>query len=110
MAGAAGAKGDQGERGPTGLGGAVGPEGSVGSQGATGTKGDQGDQGVAGVQGATGSVGATIRLYLEKYEPGNSGDKLFDTTQTAMQPLVKVALSMSKLTEYTGREEPTVIT
>ena len=58
----------------------------------------------------TGSVGATIRLYLEKYEPGNSGEKLFDTTQSAMQPLVKVALSMSKLTEYTGREEPTVIT
>ena len=57
----------------------------------------------------TGSVGATIRLYLEKYEPGDS-DNLFRTTQTAMKPLVEVALSISKLETFTGRTEPTVIT
>ena len=51
----------------------------------------------------TGSVGATIRLYLEKYEPGNSGEKLFDTTQ-CNATISESCLSMSKLTEYTGRE------
>ncbi|KAJ2514297.1 hypothetical protein H4217_005831 [Coemansia sp. RSA 1939] len=54
----------------------------------------------------TGSQGATVRIYIEKYD-----DKLFDQeTQLALKPLVDAALEISKLEEYTGRSEPTVIT
>lgn len=30
--------------------------------------------------------------------------------KVVLKPLVKIALELSKLTEFTGREEPTVIT
>merc|ERR1712014_109542 len=54
----------------------------------------------------TGVAGATVRLYLEKYEPkdGNLGMHAFDV----VKPLATVALELSKLAEYTGRNEPTV--
>merc|ERR1719213_854718 len=56
----------------------------------------------------TGVAGATVRLYLEKYEPpaGNLGQHQFEV----VKPLANIALSISKLQEYTGRETPTVIT
>merc|ERR1719499_2461825 len=56
----------------------------------------------------TGVAGATIRLYLEKYEAkdGNLGMHQFDV----VKPLAAVALEVSKLREFTGRDEPTVIT
>lgn len=56
----------------------------------------------------TGSAGATIRLYVEQYEPDVSKHDM--DAQTALKPLIDVALSISKLKEYTGREKPTVIT
>ncbi|KAG0331154.1 Phosphoglucomutase-2 [Podila horticola] len=56
----------------------------------------------------TGSHGATVRLYVEKYESNPA--KYEDKTQDALRPLIQVALKLSKLTEFTGREEPTVIT
>ncbi|KAG0298297.1 Phosphoglucomutase-2 [Dissophora globulifera] len=56
----------------------------------------------------TGSHGATVRLYVEKYEADPS--KFEDKTQEALRPLIDVALAISKLTEFTGRKEPTVIT
>ncbi|KAF9314426.1 Phosphoglucomutase-2 [Podila horticola] len=56
----------------------------------------------------TGSHGATVRLYVEKYESNPA--KYEDKTQDALRPLIQVALNLSKLTEFTGREEPTVIT
>eukprot|EP00898_Chlorokybus_atmophyticus_P007730 jgi/Chlat1/7959/Chrsp69S07393 len=56
----------------------------------------------------TGSAGATVRLYVEQYEPDSSKHD-FDA-QEALRPLIKVALETSKLQEYTGREKPTVIT
>merc|ERR1719192_1943620 len=56
----------------------------------------------------TGVAGATVRLYLEKYEPtsGNLGQHQFEV----VKPLVAIALEVSKLQEFTGRDEPSVIT
>lgn len=56
----------------------------------------------------TGSVGATIRLYLEKYESEPSRISL--TRDEALGTLVDLALNVSKIKEFTGREAPTVIT
>ncbi|KAJ2898221.1 hypothetical protein IWW38_001465 [Coemansia aciculifera] len=54
----------------------------------------------------TGSEGATVRIYIERYDP-----TLFDLdAQVALKPLVDAALQISELTKYTGRTEPTVIT
>ncbi|KAF9365562.1 Phosphoglucomutase-2 [Mortierella sp. NVP85] len=54
----------------------------------------------------TGSHGATVRLYVEKFD-----SKVFDKpTQEALKPLIDIALEITKLKEYTGRNEPTVIT
>jgi phosphoglucomutase len=56
----------------------------------------------------TGSVGATIRLYIEQYEADSS--KTGKASQDALAPLVAIALKLSKMEEFTGRSEPTVIT
>ncbi|CAM8951590.1 unnamed protein product [Rhodiola kirilowii] len=56
----------------------------------------------------TGSEGATIRLYIEQYEKDSS--KTGRDSQDALGPLVKVALGLSKMEEFTGRSAPTVIT
>lgn len=56
----------------------------------------------------TGVAGATVRLYLEKYEPPTG-----DLTQhqfEVVKPLAAIALELSKLSSYTGRDAPTVIT
>merc|ERR1719401_2405145 len=56
----------------------------------------------------TGVAGATVRMYLEKYEPpsGDLGQHQFDV----VKPLAEIALQLSDLKTYTGRENPTVIT
>jgi len=56
----------------------------------------------------TGVAGATIRLYLEKYEApsGNLAQHQFDV----VKPLASIALEVSKLETYTGRDAPSVIT
>lgn len=56
----------------------------------------------------TGSSGATIRLYVERYEPDPS--KQGENAQEALKPFIDMALRVSKLKEFTGREKPTVIT
>ncbi|KAL2527186.1 Phosphoglucomutase [Abeliophyllum distichum] len=56
----------------------------------------------------TGSAGATVRIYIEQFEPDVSKHNV--DAQTALKPLIDLALSISKLKEFTGREEPTVIT
>ncbi|KAJ2850926.1 hypothetical protein IWW36_001552 [Coemansia brasiliensis] len=54
----------------------------------------------------TGSQGATVRVYIERYD-----EKEFALdAQTALKPLVDIALDISQLEKYTGRKEPTVIT
>lgn len=56
----------------------------------------------------TGSSGATVRLYAECYESDPS--RLFISASEALQPLIQVALELSKLPQFTGRDAPTVIT
>lgn len=56
----------------------------------------------------TGSAGATVRIYIEQFEPDSSKHNV--DAQIALKPLIDLALSISKLTEFTGREQPTVIT
>ncbi|KAI3646125.1 hypothetical protein MP228_009053 [Amoeboaphelidium protococcarum] len=56
----------------------------------------------------TGSAGATVRLYAEMYTQDES---LYGAEcSEVIKSLVQVALKISKLPEYTGRTEPTVIT
>ncbi|XP_042057511.1 phosphoglucomutase, chloroplastic-like [Salvia splendens] len=56
----------------------------------------------------TGSAGATVRIYIEQFEPDASKHGV--DAQIALKPLIDLALSTSKLKEFTGREQPTVIT
>lgn len=56
----------------------------------------------------TGSSGATIRLYTEQYEPDVAKQGV--DAQAALKPLIDIALRISKLKEFTGRDTPTVIT
>lgn len=56
----------------------------------------------------TGSSGATVRLYVERYSKVESEYGL--DAQDGLKPLIEVALEVSKLKEFTGREKPTVIT
>ncbi|CAK9161017.1 unnamed protein product [Ilex paraguariensis] len=56
----------------------------------------------------TGSAGATVRMYIEQFEPDVSKHEM--DAQTALKPLIDLALSVSKLKDFTGREKPTVIT
>merc|ERR1719331_3059898 len=50
----------------------------------------------------TGVAGATVRLYLEKYEPpeGNLSQHQFDV----VKPLADIAFELSQLQTFTGRE------
>jgi len=56
----------------------------------------------------TGVAGATIRMYLEKYTDP-SGDLSLHAFDV-VKPIADIALEVSKLVEFTGRTEPTVIT
>jgi phosphoglucomutase len=56
----------------------------------------------------TGTVGATLRLYLERYEPSDGQHDL--ETQTALQPLIELAEKLAGIRQGTGRDEPSVIT
>ena len=59
----------------------------------------------------TGSQGATVRMYVERYVAPSAGvDELSRETSQGLQGLIEVALEISKLKEYLGREKPTVIT
>lgn len=54
----------------------------------------------------TGSQGATIRLYVEKYEPVN----WTVPASEGLKGLVSIAVEIGRVQELTGRSEPTVIT
>ena len=56
----------------------------------------------------TGTQGATIRLYLESYEPDASKHDV--DPQEALKPLIKIADETAKIEALTGRDKPTVIT
>jgi phosphoglucomutase len=54
----------------------------------------------------TGSSGAIIRLYVDEYDAAEFNK---DTAE-CVKPLIAVALELSKLGEFTGRDAPRVIT
>ncbi len=56
----------------------------------------------------TGTQGATLRLYVESYEPDIS--KQDQDTQEALSPLISLADEIAQIKNLTGREKPTVIT
>ncbi|HEY8084459.1 MAG TPA: alpha-D-glucose phosphate-specific phosphoglucomutase [Methylophilaceae bacterium] len=56
----------------------------------------------------TGTEGATLRLYLESYEPDVS--KQHVDAQVALKELIGIAQQLSELNARTGRDKPTVIT
>ena len=56
----------------------------------------------------TGTSGATIRVYVERYEPDASRHAI--DTQEALADLISVADQISELKKRTGRDAPTVIT
>lgn len=48
---------------------------------------------------------------MEQYVPPEAGsEKLFADAAKTLEPLVNVALTLSKMKELTGRDKPTVIT
>lgn len=56
----------------------------------------------------TGTSGATIRVYVERYEPDASRHDI--ETQEALADLIAVADEISDLKKRSGRDAPTVIT
>jgi phosphoglucomutase len=56
----------------------------------------------------TGTEGATLRIYLEAYEPDVAQHHL--DAQQALAELIGIALQISQLRSRTGRDQPTVIT
>ncbi|XP_068675965.1 phosphoglucomutase-1-like [Montipora foliosa] len=56
----------------------------------------------------TGSAGATIRIYVESYEPDEAKHML--DAQVVLKPLLDIGLTISQLQQLTGRDAPTVIT
>lgn len=57
------------------------------------------------LSGTAGS-GATVRMYIEQYEP----EKIDQIASEALSGLIRVALDLSDLKGFLGTEEPTVIT
>jgi phosphoglucomutase len=56
----------------------------------------------------TGTSGATLRLYIERFESDPSRLEL--DTQTALAPLIGLSHALGQVAQFTGRNQPTVIT
>jgi phosphoglucomutase len=56
----------------------------------------------------TGTSGATLRVYIERYEPDATRHNI--ETQEALADLIAAAESIANIRERTGRDAPTVIT
>jgi len=56
----------------------------------------------------TGTEGATLRIYLEAFEPDVSKHHL--DAQVALAEMITIAMQISELKQRTGRDAPTVIT
>jgi len=56
----------------------------------------------------TGTEGATLRIYLEAFEPDTA--KHYLDAQVALAEMIQISLQISQLVERTGRTAPTVIT
>ena len=56
----------------------------------------------------TGTEGATLRLYLERYEPDLAAQSV--ETQAALAPLIEIAQRLARIRDHTGRDKPSVVT
>lgn len=56
----------------------------------------------------TGTSGATLRIYMERYEPDPARHD--QNTQAALAPLITAAEELAEIARRTGRDAPTVIT
>jgi phosphoglucomutase len=56
----------------------------------------------------TGTEGATLRVYLERFEPDAARHTM--PTQEALAPLIEAAEGLAGIAQRTGRSSPTVIT
>ncbi len=56
----------------------------------------------------TGTEGATLRVYLERYQPGPDG--LQRDPQEALAPIIHAAHQIAQIHAHTGRSQPNVIT
>jgi phosphoglucomutase len=56
----------------------------------------------------TGTAGATLRVYLERYEPAPARHDL--ETQDALADLIACAEKIAEIRRHTGRDKPSVIT
>jgi len=56
----------------------------------------------------TGTEGATLRVYLERYEPDPEQQDL--EAQAALADLIGAAEELARIRHFTGRDRPTVIT
>ncbi|OQW95543.1 MAG: alpha-D-glucose phosphate-specific phosphoglucomutase [Beggiatoa sp. IS2] len=56
----------------------------------------------------TGTEGATLRVYLESYEPDPNRHHL--DAQAALADLIQIAEEIASIKKYTGRDKPSVIT
>lgn len=56
----------------------------------------------------TGTVGATLRVYMERYEPDPA--RQADDTQAALAPLIAATSELADIATHTGRADPDVRT
>ena len=56
----------------------------------------------------TGTAGATLRVYIERYEPDMTRQDA--ETQAALADLVALSRELAEIEKYTGRQAPSVIT
>jgi phosphoglucomutase len=56
----------------------------------------------------TGTQGATLRVYIESFEPETS--KQAEDTQVRLGPLIRIARNVAQIERFTAREAPDVIT
>ena len=56
----------------------------------------------------TGTEGATLRVYIERFEPDPAKQHI--DPQTALADLIRIARDLAEIEARTGRSEPTVIT
>ena len=56
----------------------------------------------------TGTAGATLRVYIERYEP--DPERQDGDTQAVLGPLIAAADEIAGIRTRTGRERPSVVT
>ena len=56
----------------------------------------------------TGTAGATLRVYIERFEPDPSRHGI--ETQAALSDLIALSRNIAAIAQHTGRDAPTVIT